>query len=94
MKHAASSTAHKTYPRTQTISMNGATSRPHSLQKVWPVTVIDMVDLGPSLSLRKNKRSWSAGYRYSGVPKCELEATQFVFVCPCPPHLHGLVAVL
>ena len=52
-----------------------------------------MMDLGLSLSLRMNERSLSAGHCFCGVPKCELEATHFVFVCPCPAHLHGQVAV-
>ena len=29
---------------------------------LWPVTVVGMVELGPSLSLRKNERSLSAGH--------------------------------
>ena len=28
------------------------------------------------------------------MPKCEPEATQFAFVCPCPPHLHGMGKLL
>ena len=57
-------------------------------------SLVDMVDLGPSLSLRKNERSLSAGHCFCWVPKWELEATQFAFVCPCLPHLYGMGKLL
>ena len=63
-----------------------------AFERVWPVTIVDMIHLGPCL--RKNERSRSAGYRYCFVPKCELEATQFAFVCPCMPHLHEQVSAV
>ena len=53
---------------------------------------VDMADLRPCL--RKNERSWSAGYQCLSMNSMLLSLCLSVLVYPCPPHLHEQVAAL